>query len=45
MKPNSAKDVKDDKKYNLFANSTATAPEYDFKKCERSACFLEEFSL
>jgi len=29
--PKSAKAVKDDKKYNLFANSNTTPPENDFK--------------
>ena len=41
----SRKAVKDEKKYNLLANSNTTPPENNFKKCERSACFHVKFSL
>jgi len=39
---NSVKAAKDEKKYNFFGNASTTTPQYDFKKCEQSACLFKK---
>jgi len=41
--PNSGKAVKDDKKYNRFANSNTTPPKYDFKNANGARAFVGNF--